>query len=69
MTHSDFNQLLSSIKALTPEQVRKLRQQLDRQHARAEEAYGPDARQGRQTRQARPGSKPAAFHSRSFTGR
>ena len=30
MTHSDFNQLLSSIKALTQEQVRQLRQQLDR---------------------------------------
>jgi hypothetical protein len=33
MTHTDFNQLLSSIKALTREQVRQLRQQLDRQHA------------------------------------
>jgi len=33
MTHSDFNQLLGSIKALTPEQVRQLRQQLDRQLA------------------------------------
>jgi hypothetical protein len=31
MTHTDFNQLLISIKALTPEQVRQLRQQLDRQ--------------------------------------
>jgi hypothetical protein len=29
MTHSDFNQLLSSIQALPPEQVRQLRQQLD----------------------------------------
>ena len=33
MTHSEFNQLLSSIKALSPEQVRQLRQQLDRQLA------------------------------------
>jgi hypothetical protein len=33
MTHTDFNQLLSSITALTPEQVRQLRQQLDRQSA------------------------------------
>ena len=31
MTHTDFNQLLSSIKALTPEQARQVRQQLDRQ--------------------------------------
>ena len=31
MTHTDFNQLLTSIKALTPEQVRQLRRQLDRQ--------------------------------------
>src|ERR1700728_1212035 len=28
MTHTDFNHLLTSIKALTPGQVRKLRQQL-----------------------------------------
>jgi hypothetical protein len=33
MTHSDFNELLSSIKGLTPGQVRQLREQLDRQHA------------------------------------
>jgi hypothetical protein len=33
MTHTDFNQLLSSITALTPEQVRQLRQQLDCQSA------------------------------------
>jgi len=30
MTHSDFNQLLSSINGLTPEQMRQLRQQLDK---------------------------------------
>jgi len=33
MTHTDFNHLLSTIKALTPEQVRQLRQQLDKQLA------------------------------------
>ena len=33
MTHIDFNHLLSSIRTLTPEQVRQLRQQLDRQSA------------------------------------
>jgi hypothetical protein len=34
MTHSDFNHLLSSLNALSPEQVRQLRQQLDSQLAR-----------------------------------
>jgi hypothetical protein len=33
MTHIDFNQLLSSIEALSPAQVRMLRQQLDRKNA------------------------------------
>ena len=33
MTHSDFNQLLSTIKALSPSQVRQLRRQLDKQLA------------------------------------
>ncbi len=29
MTHSEFNHLLSSVKMLSPEQVRQLRQQID----------------------------------------
>ncbi len=33
MTHNDFNHLLSSLKALSPEQARRLRQQLDNQLA------------------------------------
>jgi len=33
MTHTDFNHLLSSIKALSPEQMRQLRQQINRQLA------------------------------------
>src|SRR5208282_4147999 len=33
MTHTDFNHILSSLKTLSPEQVRQLRQQLDRQLA------------------------------------
>ncbi len=33
MTHTDFNHILSSLKTLSPEQVRELRQQLDRQLA------------------------------------
>ena len=52
MTHTDFNHLLSSIKALSPEQVRQLRQQTRQPARTAEEAYGFDARQGRETRQA-----------------
>jgi hypothetical protein len=33
MTHTDFNHLLGSLAALSPEQVRQLRQQLDRRLA------------------------------------
>ncbi|HZW32349.1 MAG TPA: hypothetical protein VFF52_16670 [Isosphaeraceae bacterium] len=33
MTHTDFHHLLSSLKGLTPEQARQVRQQLDRQSA------------------------------------
>jgi hypothetical protein len=41
MTHTDFNHLLTSIKALTPEQARQLRQQLDRQAAEPEKRPAP----------------------------
>jgi hypothetical protein len=34
MTRTDFNHLLSSIKALSPAQMRQLRQQLDQQLTR-----------------------------------
>ena len=34
MTHAEFNHLLSQIKALPPEQMRRLRQQLDSELAR-----------------------------------
>ena len=53
MTHTDFNQILSSIKALSPEQARQLRQQLNRQIAQPKKPTAPTAWQGRQTR-ARP---------------
>ena len=33
MTHTEFNHLLSSLKALSPEQVRQLRRQIDSQLA------------------------------------
>jgi hypothetical protein len=36
MTHSEFNHILGSIKALSPEQMRQLRQQLDSELASAE---------------------------------
>jgi hypothetical protein len=41
MTQSDFNHLLSSIKGLSPEQVRQLRQQLDRQAAEPKKRAPP----------------------------
>ncbi len=41
MTHTDFNHLLTSIKALTPEQVRQLRRQLDRQLAEPKKRPAP----------------------------
>lgn len=41
MTQSDFNHLLSSIKGLSPAQVRQLRQQLDRQAAEPEKPAPP----------------------------
>jgi hypothetical protein len=52
MTHNEFNHLLSSIKALSPEQVRQLRQQLDRQHDQPKQ---PPARTpGKAAKRARP---------------
>jgi hypothetical protein len=33
MTHIDFNHILSSLKGLAPEQMRRLRQHLDRELA------------------------------------
>jgi hypothetical protein len=41
MTHSDFNQLLSSLKGLTPEQERQVRQQLDHQSAQPKKRPAP----------------------------
>jgi hypothetical protein len=41
MTHTDFNQLLSSLKGLTPAQVRQLRQQLDKHHAQPKKPTRP----------------------------
>jgi hypothetical protein len=41
MTHTDFNQLLSSLEGLTPEQARQVRQQLDRQGAPLKKPAAP----------------------------
>jgi hypothetical protein len=41
MTRADFNQLLSSLKGLTPEQARQVRQHLDRQSAPPKKPAAP----------------------------
>jgi hypothetical protein len=38
MTHTEFNHLLTSLKGLSPEQVRQLREQIDSQVARPKKA-------------------------------
>ena len=46
MSHSDFNHLLSSLKALSPEQMRQLRQQIDSELAQPKKPPAPPARKG-----------------------
>ncbi len=58
MTQSDFHQLLSSIKGLSPEQVRQLRQQLDKQLARPKMPTAP------LSRKAAKGTKPATLQAK-----
>ena len=58
MTHSDFNQLLSSIKGLSPEQVRQLRQQLDSQLAQPKKLTAQTP--GKAAKRARPAQAPNA---------
>ena len=58
MTHADFNQLLSSINGLTPQQMRQLRQQLDARLAQPKEpAALPPGRAAKRTRPAAPKKK------------
>ena len=58
MTHTDFNHLLSSIKALSPEQVRQLRQQLDNQLTRPPKPTAPaPARVAKRAKSAPPKKK------------
>jgi hypothetical protein len=56
MTRRDFSQLLTSIQALTPEQVRKLRQQLDRQSSQPKKPTAPTS--GKAARRAKPAQAP-----------
>jgi hypothetical protein len=68
MTHSDFNQLLSSINGLSPEQVRQLRQQLDKQLAQPKKRTAPTSgKMSKQTKSASAPKKPltrAEFNQR-----
>src|SRR5712692_2242957 len=52
MTRSDFNHLLGSIKALSPEQVRQLRRELDSQLAQAKKPAAPTP--GKAAKRAKP---------------
>ncbi len=62
MTHSDFNHLLSSIKALTPEQARQLRQQLDSQPAEPKKPAPPaSAKTAKRAKAATAPSKPRSI--------
>lgn len=55
MTHSDFNQLLSSIKGLSPGQMRQLRQRLDNELARPKQpAAQPSPKGAGRAKHARP---------------
>ena len=59
MTHTDFNHLLSSIKGLSPEQVRQLRQQLDRQLAQPKKPTArPPGKAAKRAKAAAPKKKP-----------
>ena len=66
MTHTDFNHLLSSIKGLTPVQVRQLRQQLDELAEPRKPPIRPPAKKAKPAKAAAP-KKPLTrdeFHRR-----
>jgi hypothetical protein len=44
MTHSDFNHLLTNLKALSPEQLQQLRQQVDTQLAQPKKSAAKGAK-------------------------
>ena len=58
MTHSEFNHILSSLKALSPEQVRQLLHQLDSQQEKTQKsAVKPAGKGPRGARATRPKKK------------
>jgi hypothetical protein len=62
MTQTEFNHLLSQIKALPPEQARQLRQQLDRQLAApARPLAKPTAKKAKRTKSAPPAKRPLSI--------
>jgi len=62
MTNSDFNHLLSRIKALSPAQVRRLRQQLDTQLTQSKKPTAPaSAKTARRAKPARAPNKPPSI--------
>jgi hypothetical protein len=60
MTQTEFNHLLSQIKALPPEQMRQLRQQLDKQLAQPKKPTAqPSGKSAKRTKAApKPAEKP-----------
>jgi hypothetical protein len=61
MTHSDFTHLLNSIKTLSPEQIQRLRQQLDRQLAQPKKPLAQTPAKGAKR------TKPAAAKKKPLT--
>ena len=59
MTHSDFNHFLSSLKAMSPEQMRRLRQQIDSELAHPKKLLVQAAAKGaKRAKPAVPKKKP-----------
>jgi hypothetical protein len=62
MTQTDFNHLLSSIKTLSPAQVRRLRQQLDEQIAEPEKPRAqPSGKAAKRAKPVQAPDKPASI--------
>jgi hypothetical protein len=67
MTHSDFNHLLSSIKSLSPMQMRRLRQQLDSELAQPKHPTRTPGKAAKRAKPAAPKKRPLTrdeFHRR-----
>jgi hypothetical protein len=56
MTQSDFNHLLTTLKALSPEQMRRLRQQIDSELAQPKRSTAPTP--GKSSKQTRAAAAP-----------